>query len=116
MPRHRKKPRALLDYDTIAAASTGDPDAMAEVLRHFDGFISKLATRTFRDANNVSFSGVDQEMKERMQLKLIASLRTSIQSPSNQPCRIWVWAFFPLSAPIHPHLCRYFVYIRIACL
>ena len=27
MPRHRKKPRALLDYDTIAAASTGDPDA-----------------------------------------------------------------------------------------
>lgn len=58
MPRHRKKPRALLDYDTIAAASTGDPDAMAEVLRHFDGFISKLATRTFRDANNVSFSGV----------------------------------------------------------
>ena len=22
MPRHRKKPRALLDYDTIAAAST----------------------------------------------------------------------------------------------
>lgn len=41
MPRHRKKPRALLDYDTIAAASTGDPDAMAEVLRHFDGFISK---------------------------------------------------------------------------
>ena len=86
MPRHRKKPRALLDYDTItkrtfrvrcntiAAASTGDPDAMAEVLRHFDGFISKLATRTFRDANNVSFSGVDQEMKERMQLKLIASI------------------------------------------
>ena len=44
MPRHRKKPRALLDYDTIAAASTGDPDAMAEVLRHFDGFISQLAT------------------------------------------------------------------------
>ncbi len=74
MPRHRKKPRTLLDYDTIAAASTGDPDAMAEVLRHFDGFISKLATRTFRDANNVSFSGVDQEMKERMQLKLIASI------------------------------------------
>lgn len=74
MPRHRKKPRALLDYDTIAAASTGDPDAMAEDLRHFDGFISKLATRTFRDANNVSFSGVDQEMKERMQLNLIASI------------------------------------------
>ena len=74
MPRHRNKPRALLDYYTISAASTGDPDAMAEVLRHFDGFISKLATRTFRDANNVSFSGVDQEMKERMQLKLIASI------------------------------------------
>ena len=74
MPRPHKQPKALLDYDTIAAASVGDPDAMAEVLRHFDGFISKLATRTFRDSNNVTYSGVDHEMKERMQLKLIASI------------------------------------------
>ena len=74
MPRPRKQQKVLLDYDTIAAASVGDPDAMAEVLRHFDGFISKLATRTFRDSNNVTYSGVDHEMKERMQLKLIASI------------------------------------------
>ena len=74
MPRPRKQQRPLLDYDTIAAASAGDPDAMAEVLRHFDGFISKLATRTFRDSNNVTYRGVDHEMKERMQLKLIASI------------------------------------------
>ena len=88
MPRHRKKPRALLDYDTIAAASTGDPDAMAEVLRHFDGFISKLATRTFRDANNVSFS----------------------------PAAFGYGRSSPFPRPYTPHLCRYFVYIRIACL
>ena len=81
MPRHRKKPRALLDYDTIAAASTGDPDAMAEVLRHFDGFISKLATRTFRDANNVSFSGVDQDAD---------TLSISASPVCNENCTIFV--------------------------
>ena len=34
----------LLPYDTICAATRGDPDAMAEVLRHFDGYISLRAT------------------------------------------------------------------------
>ena len=33
----------LLPYDTICAATRGDPDAMAEVLRHFDGYISLRA-------------------------------------------------------------------------
>ncbi len=39
----------LLPYDAICAATRGDPDAMAEVLRHFDGYISLRATRIFYD-------------------------------------------------------------------
>lgn len=74
MPHRRKEKRKLLSYDTIAAASAGDPDALSEVLKHFDGFISSLATRTLYDANNVSYRAVDHELKERMQLKLIASI------------------------------------------
>ena len=30
----------LLPYETICAATRGDPDAMTKVLRHFDGYIS----------------------------------------------------------------------------
>lgn len=39
----------LLPYDTICAATCGDPDAMAEALWHFDGYISLQATRIFYD-------------------------------------------------------------------
>ena len=35
----------LLPYETICAATRGDPEAMDEVLRHFDGYISHKATR-----------------------------------------------------------------------
>ena len=34
----------LLPYETICAATRSDPDAIAEVLRHFDGYISYQAT------------------------------------------------------------------------
>ena len=37
----------LLPYDAICAATRGDPDAMAEVRRHFDGYISLRAPRFF---------------------------------------------------------------------
>lgn len=45
----------LLPYDTICAATRGDPDAMAEVLRHFDGYISLRATRIFYDEYGQSY-------------------------------------------------------------
>ena len=47
----------LLPYDTICAATRGDPDAMAEVLRHFQ-----------------SYRGVDAELKLRIQDKLTARI------------------------------------------
>lgn len=74
MYRSRNSTTPLLSYDTIAAASTGDSDALVEVLRHFDGLISTLATRTFYDANGISYRGVDYDLKERMKLKLVASI------------------------------------------
>lgn len=74
MPRIDHNAKKLLPYETIAAACAGDPDALADVLKHFDGFISLLATRQFRDAHQTTYSAVDHELKERLQLKLIASI------------------------------------------
>ena len=53
----------LLSYETICAATRGDPDAMTEVLRHFDGYISYQATRIFYDEYGQSYRGVDAELK-----------------------------------------------------
>ena len=62
----------LLPYETICAATRGDPEAMDEVLRHFDGYISHKATRIFYDEYGQSYCGVDVELKQRIQNKLIA--------------------------------------------
>ena len=47
----------LLPYETICAATRGDPEAMDEVLRHFDGYISHKATRIFYDEYGQSYCG-----------------------------------------------------------
>lgn len=64
----------LLPYETICAATRGDPEAMDEVLRHFDGYISHKATRIFYDEYGQSYCGVDVELKQRIQNKLIAHI------------------------------------------
>ena len=64
----------LLPYETICAATRGDSDAMTEVLRHFDGYISYQATRIFYDEYGQSYRGVDAELKQRIQDKLVAAL------------------------------------------
>ena len=47
---------------------------MAEVLRHFDGYISLRATRIFYDEYGQSYRGVDAELKQRIQDKLTARI------------------------------------------
>lgn len=61
-------------YETICAAIRGDPDAMTEVLQHFDGYISYQATRIFYDEYGQSYRGVDAELKQRIQDKLVARI------------------------------------------
>ena len=60
----------LLPYETICAATRGDPEAMDEVLRHFDGYISHKATRIFYDEYGQSYRCVDQELRQRIENKL----------------------------------------------
>lgn len=64
----------LLPYETICAATRGDPDAVDEVLRHFDGYILSKATRIFYDEYGQSYHGVDAELKQRIQNKLIVRI------------------------------------------
>ena len=61
----------LLPFHVIAAASGGDADAMCTVLKHYDGYIAKLCTRTMRDNDGNTYAYIDEEMRNRLKIRLI---------------------------------------------
>ena len=75
MNKNRSKPRSrLLPYDTIRAASAGDPDAVSAVLHHYEGYIARLSTRRLFDENGNTYLCVDETMRRRLEIKLIAGI------------------------------------------
>ena len=92
----------LLPYETICAATRGDPDAITEVLRHFDGYISYQATRIFYDEYGQSYRGVDAELKQRIQDKLVARIMERFKPEyfSHSP-GAGIWR--PLHLPVPGH-------------
>ena len=47
--KNAKHAHRLLPYAVIVAASQGEPTAVRAVLRHFEGYIARLATRPLYD-------------------------------------------------------------------
>lgn len=62
----------LLPFNVIAAAANGDTDAICVILKHYEGYIMKLCTRTLRDENGNTYSYIDEEMCNRLKIRLIA--------------------------------------------
>ncbi len=65
---------ALLPSITIEAAASGDVDAINAVLKHYERYIAALATRTLYDENGNPHLCVDEEMKRRLETKLITNI------------------------------------------
>ena len=75
--KNRSKPRyKFLPHDTIQAATQGEPDAVATVLRHYEGYIAKLSTRCLFDEYGNTYLCVDEALRRRLEIKLIAGLLT----------------------------------------
>ena len=66
------KTENLLPFPVISAAANGNAEAMCAVLKHYEGYIAKLCTRTLKDEAGNSYSYVDEEMRNRLQVRLIA--------------------------------------------
>lgn len=66
--------RDLLPYTVIAAAVKGDPEAVNMVIRHYSGYIAALATRTSYDAHGNPYSQVDEDLRRRLETKLVISI------------------------------------------
>ena len=67
---------ALVPYPVIVAASKGDPDAMKIVLQHFSGYIASLSMRKLYDERGYVYYGVDEDIRERLQARLMRAILT----------------------------------------
>lgn len=65
---------ALLPYSVIAAAAGGNPDAIARVIQHYSSYIAALSVRTSYDTNGFPRSQVDEDLRKRLETKLIVSI------------------------------------------
>lgn len=71
--RNRK---SVLPYTVIVSAVSGNVDAINMVLKHFEGFIATLSTRTMYDEQGKPHLYVDEELRRRLETKLIAKIPT----------------------------------------
>lgn len=68
--------KGLLPYPVIAAAVSGNVDAINKVLKHYEGYIAKLSTRTMYDEAVNPHLCVDEELRRRLETKLITKILT----------------------------------------
>ena len=65
---------AKLPFHVIESAASGSVDAINAVLKHYEQYISALATRTLYDENGVPQLCLDMELKRRLETKLITKI------------------------------------------
>lgn len=61
----------LLPYPVIAVATKGEPEAMEIVVQHYESYISYLATKRIRDERGNTYWGIDADLRDRLQAKLM---------------------------------------------
>lgn len=64
----------LIPFETIVAAKAGDPEALYAVLKHFRGYINTRATREYYDESGSAYYGIDPELKQRLEIKVITRI------------------------------------------
>lgn len=68
------KGEKLIPYEVIVAAKGGDIEAMRQILRLYEPYIIRCSQRTFHDEYGNRYQVVDEEIKNRIQAKLIYQL------------------------------------------
>ena len=71
-----RKSENLLPFPVISAAANGDTTAMCAILKHYEGYIAKLCTRTLKDdggcATMLFFEKWSDHHHAAMQARLLA--------------------------------------------
>ena len=66
--------RGLLPFPVILAATKGDPDAMKIVVQNYQSYIANLSMKKIRDENGNTYWGIDEDLRERLQTKLMQAV------------------------------------------
>ena len=64
----------LIPFPVIVSAANGNSDAINFVLRHYAGYIAALSMRTLYDKDGNPHLCVDEELRRRLETKLITNL------------------------------------------
>jgi hypothetical protein len=70
----RKSNVALLPFYVIRAAAGGDRDAIADVVKHFSGYIAALSTKRLYDEYGNSYMCVDETLRSELTSKLVQGI------------------------------------------
>ena len=71
MPISKYSSNRLPSASVIQSASSGDTEAMYLILQHYDSYIVRLCTRSFTDYTGKKYYCLDEEMRNRLQIRLI---------------------------------------------
>ena len=64
----------LLPYPVIIAATKGDPEAMAIVVKHYESYIASLSMRKLCDERGNTYWGIDEDIRDRLQSRLMRAI------------------------------------------
>ena len=64
----------LLPYPVIIAATKGDPEAMAIVVKHYESYKASLSMRKFRDERGNTYWGIDEDIRDRLRSRLMRAV------------------------------------------
>ena len=74
MANKPKEKPDLLPCRVIAAATNGNVDAINAVVKYYAAYIAALSTRQLYDENGTPVLCVDEEMRRRLETKLITRI------------------------------------------
>ena len=66
----------LLPFSVIQKAAGGDVEAINAVLKHYEGYIARLSLRELHDEYGNPHLCVDEELRRRLETKLITKILT----------------------------------------
>ena len=72
----KKRKKQMLPVSVIIAASNGEVNAMKQVLNHYEGYIKFLSKRVFYDVYGNAYIYVDEDIRQRLQMKLVEAILT----------------------------------------
>lgn len=61
-------------YETIRAAKRGDPEAVQEILRHYERYILRFCGRTVYDEEGVPHKVIDENRRKQIEAEYVAAL------------------------------------------